>query len=555
VPARIRIALVLATLAAAAWPPAPGLPLTGQAPAPARQPPPPERAAELEARVVCGTSCHRLPPPDILPAASWRDEIARMAFIRQGGTEPVGPPGTAARSIVLPDDMARVLRDYQSRAPERLPDPSPWPTADASRFARRTLRAADAPPTPAVSHVRVVDVDGDGRLEIVVSDMRYGVLMTAAANDPDALLRTIARAANPSHFSLVDLDADGIRDFLVADLGRFLPADHTEGAVVWMRGTGAHGARGAPGARGAGAQGASGARGARAQGAQSAGYLPLSIDGWPRVADVEAGDFNGDARPDLVVASFGWRKVGRLSILENRTEDYDRPSFAEHVIDPRPGAVHAIPADIDRDGHLDVVAVLAQQFETIVAYLGTGAGFALTPKEIYAAPHPNWGSSGIDLVDLDRDGDLDVLYTHGDTFDDQVIKPYHGIQWLENTGGFPFVEHSLADLPGVFRAQAGDLDGDGDLDIVACAFIAGGSNLDESSMPSLVWMEQVTRGVFERRTLERTAPRHATLDLADIDGDGDLDIVVGNFTTDGTPAPHVEVWQNSMRTAERGIRN
>lgn len=59
--------------------------------------------------MVCGTSCHRLPPADILPKANWRDEVARMALIREGRTEPAGPPGTAARSIVLPDDMRRVL--------------------------------------------------------------------------------------------------------------------------------------------------------------------------------------------------------------------------------------------------------------------------------------------------------------------------------------------------------------------------------------------------------------------------------------------------------------
>ncbi len=130
---------------------------------------------------------------------------------------------------------------------------------------------------------------------------------------------------------------------------------------------------------------------------------------------------------------------------------------------------------------------------------------------IYAAPHPNWGSSGIQLVDLDKDGDLDVLLTHGDTFDDGIVKPYHGIQWLENTGGYPFVEHTLAQMPGVHRAQAADLDGDGDLDIVASALLAGGSDVDEKTLPALVWLEQTKpgrlRAAHDRDGLP--APRHA----------------------------------------------
>jgi hypothetical protein len=163
---------------------------------------------------------------------------------------------------------------------------------------------------------------------------------------------------------------------------------------------------------------------------------------------------------------------------------------------------------------------------------------------IYTAPHPNWGSSGIQVVDLDNDGDLDVLLTHGDTFDDQIIKPYHGIQWLENRGTYPFVEHTLAEMPAVSRAEAADLDGDGDLDVVACAFMAGQPDVDESRLPSLVWLEQTKPGTFVRHTLEMGAPRHATLDVGDFDGDGDIDIVVGNFWMTPKAVDWIEVWEN-----------
>jgi hypothetical protein len=147
-------------------------------------------------------------------------------------------------------------------------------------------------------------------------------------------------------------------------------------------------------------------------------------------------------------------------------------------------------------------------------------------------------------VDLDKDGDLDVLLTHGDTFDDGWVKPYHGIQWLENTGSYPFVEHTIAQLPGVHRAVAVDVDGDGDLDIVACALLAGGSDIDEKTLPALVWLEQTKPGTYVRHTIEMGFPRHATLDVGDIDGDGAVDIVTGYFSINAIAPAWVDVWRN-----------
>jgi len=158
------------------------------------------------------------------------------------------------------------------------------------------------------------------------------------------------------------------------------------------------------------------------------------------------------------------------------------------------------------------------------------------------------------VVDIDGDGDLDVLLTHGDTFDDTIIKPYHGIQWLENTGTYPFVEHTIADMPGVSRAEAVDLDGDGDLDIVACAMIAGGSEENESALPALVWLEQVRPKQFVSHTLEMGNPRHASFAVGDFDHDGDVDIVVGNFLINPTPMDWFVVWENRRITAPGSSR-
>ena len=141
-----------------------------------------------------------------------------------------------------------------------------------------------------------------------------------------------------------------------------------------------------------------------------------------------------------------------------------------HVLDPRPGAIHVPVVDLDGDGDQDFVALISQHHETIVAFLNDGSG-GFRKETVFQAPHPNWGSTGIQLVDMDRDGDLDVLSSNGDSLDDFIPKPYHGIQWHENDGGYPFKVHPLTHLYGCNAAKAADIDGDGDVDIFASVFL------------------------------------------------------------------------------------
>src|SRR5262245_1985073 len=125
---------------------------------------------DTQARAVCGT-CHALPPPDVLPKAAWPAEFVRMMYIRENRLPPVG---RGVPQVDLPPDMQAVLPYFTSRAPERLAAPETWPAPSESpiSFTRRSLTMPDMPGTPAVANIRLLDLDGDKKLDVLGADMR-----------------------------------------------------------------------------------------------------------------------------------------------------------------------------------------------------------------------------------------------------------------------------------------------------------------------------------------------------------------------------------------------
>jgi hypothetical protein len=278
-----------------------------------------------------------------------------------------------------------------------------------------------------------------------------------------------------------------------------------------------------------------------------------------RVADVRAADFNGDGRVDLVVAVFGWRQSGEILYLENQASNELPLRFLVHRLDERHGTIHVPVADLNHDGKPDFVALISQEHETIVAFLNEGAG-RFRKETIYTAPHPVFGSSGIQLVDLDSDGDLDVLYTNGDSLDTPyVLKPYHGVQWLENRGAYPFVPHRLLDQYGVSCAVAADLDGDGRCDIAVVSFLAADvyPQRQKLKLPAVTLLMQTAKGSFTPYTLESATCDHLTCAVGELDGNRRPDLVVGNFIRGYANSDVVTIWKNgeSRKEAHADKRN
>ena len=473
-------------------------------------------ASRAEIERTCG-GCHAYPPPETFAKSQWSREVDRgFRFLKEAGTSAETPL------------FSSIVAYYQNRAPERLPlleqshPVGPCPV----RFHRTGYRTGDGPRPPAIANVRFVRLSDERKFDVVACDMVNGKVFLLKPYELQSKVRVVSDAIpNPAHVEVIDLDGDGIKDLLVANLGSPAPTDECVGSVVWLKGR------------------------------HDLSFTPFTLAaGLGRVADVQAADFDADGDLDLIVAEFGWLKTGGIQLLENRTTDDEKPVFVPSTIDSRHGGIHVPVADLNGDGRPDFVALISQEHEKVVAFLNQGNARFL-PRDIYAAPHPAFGSSGIQLVDLDGDGDQDVLMSNGDALDLPMLRPYHGVQWLENRGSYPFQHHALTSLYGAHRAVAADIDGDGDLDIVAVAFLPGSffeSPCRVMELDAVILLEQTGQGRFVRHSLETVNCDHPTCDLGDFDGDGRVDLVTGNaFVPDnqpsigvGTEVNGVVLWRN-----------
>lgn len=243
--------------------------------------------------------------------------------------------------------------------------------------------------------------------------------------------------------------------------------------------------------------------------------------GIPGAYDVALSDLDGDG--DLDVAASSWVHGNRFDWFENVGSPGSGESWVRHEIEGMVPETRTIAvADFNRDGKPDLLGT-ARAGNQIAWYANSGKPATESWKKTVVdgttlAPthgHP---------VDLDGDGDLDVLMAFGLVAAvGNDASTSHQVAWYENVGkpglGAEWKKHQIGtNFPQGFEAVAGDLDGDGDQDVVATSWTGAGQ---------IAWFENTgdpTTG-WKQHSLKANWPNAVTVIVTDLDQDGRLDIV------------------------------
>jgi hypothetical protein len=299
----------------------------------------------------------------------------------------------------------------------------------------------------------------------------------------------------PAHVSTADIYGTGRLDVLVASMGQIAPSNDRIGAVVVLENIDNRDFR-----------------------------KRVIVERVARVTDVRAANLSGhtDGRLDLLVGQFGYSQ-GETRWMENKGEW----NFESHIVNSLSGCIHTPLADFDGDGRLDFAALISQEWEEVHWFRNVAPG-QFESTVLWGSTNEDYGSSGLEVADVNQDGKIDLLYTNGDAFDygGYGSRAWHGVQWLENEGGGKFKFHRVGNLPGAYSACAADLNGDGFMDLVTTSCFADWSN--PKSVSLMAWINDGQQN-FTPKVLAHRPTHLVTAAVGDLDGNGVPVIVTGGF--------------------------
>ena len=262
------------------------------------------------------------------------------------------------------------------------------------------------------------------------------------------------------------------------------------------------------------------------------------LTGLLRPTHASYADMNQDGLTDILMSEYG-NQLGAFTYYQARKNGV----YQKTELMKEPGSMTSHVRDFNKDGWLDVAVVHGQNREGVHLHYNNGDG-SFTAS--YALPiPPQYGSSSLEFYDFNADGHLDILTTSGDNGDYQaILKPYHGVRIYLNDGKNAFEEHYFFPMNGASKALAEDFDLDGDLDLAAISMFP---DLDGRPEEGFVYLENDGKLNFKASTIARVKDgRWLCLDTGDLDGDGDQDIVIGSFIRGpgAVPPSYLKSWED-----------